>query len=718
MKRAYGDVVFTEVLWQRPFRLEAVTELLTHLAALTPRSPIVWEARGCQGKVRFYLGTERTYQKKIQEVFTAHGDIQFAEVPQTARAAVCAAARLRISRPTLSLNLGMTEAVVRAGLSALLSTRGNEQTVLQIILGASYTPSPVPHNLPDPHASWLKVAFGNVAPASAESRTVIREKRNSHGFAAIVRLGASGTATTAPAHVRSLLSALRTLQTAGVSIQTMPEHPEQVNTAHIPLHYPLRLSVKELSNLLLLPVGDANLPGVAGLHPKQQLPPPWYRSPDKAHDRSFALSLDGNTRLSISPQDSLEHTHVLGATGSGKSVTLLNLILADIQAGRSVLVIDPKADLVNTVLSRIPKEREDEVVIIDPSAAAPVGFNPMAYNSHNPELIADAIYAVFQEIFKDNFGIRTKDVLTAALLTLTKTEGASLLWLIPLLTDSDFRKKITAGVTDKIALAPYWAGFESLNANERRQETAPILNKIRQFLLRPGLRNVLGQSNPKFNLTELFNKPRIVLVPLNKGLIGSESARLLGSLIVGLTWTLAQSRADIAEERRRLVSVYIDELQDYISLPTDFSDALAQARGFGVGITMAHQYREQLPPDIRAGIDTNARNKIVFGLSATDARSMAAMAPGLEAVDFMTLPRYHVYTSFNQGGRNTGWVSGKTFLPVYTTRRDPNEIRRLVMTRYGKPGTEVEQEYLDLLAQSDTPREETPLGRVGRRKKP
>jgi hypothetical protein len=398
------------------------------------------------------------------------------------------------------------------------------------------------------------------------------------------------------------------------------------------------------------------------------------------------------------------------------------MVLADILRGYSVLVIDPKADLVNNILARIPPERDDDLVIINPADPAPAGFNPLAFKDYqNPGLIADAVYAVFQEVFKENFGIRTADVLTAALYTLVRAEGASLLWLPALLTNGDFRKKVTAGINDKVGLEPYWSAFETMKDSEKRQEIAPVLNKVRQFLLRPGLRNVLGQSNPKFNLADLFNKPRIVLVPLNKGLIGAESAKLLGSLIVGLTWTLAMSRAGIPEEKRKLVSVYIDELQDYLSLPTDLSDALAQARGLGVGLTLAHQYREQLPPEIRAGVDANCRNKVIFGLSAPDAKSMSSFAQELEPADFMTLPRYHIYASFQQNGRNTGWVSGTT-LPMSEVSRNRANLREKVTARYGKPGAEVEREYLEMLARcgaSDAEAaSESGFGPIGRVKLP
>ena len=288
-----------------------------------------------------------------------------------------------------------------------------------------------------------------------------------------------------------------------------------------------------------------------------------------------------------------------------------------------------------------------------------------------------------------------------------------MLWLQPLLTDSNFRRKITSQIKDRVGLMPFWNEFESLSDLQRQQWIAPVANKLRQFTLRSGLRNVLGQARPKFSLTDLFAQRKIVLVPLNRGVVGSESARLLGSLIVGLTWTLALSRANLPPERRHLVSVYIDELQDYLSLPTDLSDALAQARGLGVGMTLAHQYRDQLPTEIRAGIDANCRNKIVFGLNSKDAKDMAAMAPELTAEDFMALPRYQIYTSFQQNGRNTGWVMGRT-LPPTPALRDPSVLYAKSMESYGTLAEETEAEYLKMItnysAPGDNPRD-TPIGR-------
>ena len=709
------EIVWREVFLQRPYEMETLHDILTHLASLTSRGPIIWEARSKNGVMRYLLGTHKGSVTRIQEVLKAHNSVQFAK--GVTRESVSDARKLKISKPVLSLNTEVCAAMIRASIAALTGAKRDAECVVQIVLGAPHTPAPVSRNTYDPTATWLDVVLGNVHRASSDQHRVMRDKAEQYSFEAVVRIGISGDHTST--RMNNIISALRTLESAGVHIRAEAEKPEHLNIATLPWRMPLRLSVKETACFMLLPAGEEELPGTPGLHPKLMLPPKWYKeSSFVSSDRCFAVSLGSEKkRLSITPKDALEHTVFLGPTGAGKSTAMQSLILSDIRAGRSVLVIDPKADLVTDILARIPDERKDDVVVIDPSDPCPVGFNPLSYNE-DPTLTADSILAVFQELFSQNWGIRSADILSGALLTLAKIKGSNLLWLPPLLTDATFRKKITSQIHDPVALQPFWNHFEEMKDTERRTEIAPVLNKLRQITYRPGLRNVLGQSEPKFSLTDLFYKRKIVLVPLNKGLVGAESARLLGSLIVGLTWSLALSRANLPPEKRHMVSIYIDELQDYLSLPTSFSDALAQARGLGVAYTVAHQYRGQLPPDIKAGIDANCRNKIIFGLNSEDAKDMAEESPDLLPLDFMTLPRYQIYTTFQSGGRSTGWISGQT-LPPSPSVRMAAECKAESMKRYGVPAEETEAELIHIMS----PREPEPDpivadAPIGRRKKP
>ena len=718
MSRPYDTLAWQAVDWQRPFTVEEVWEMLSHTSTLRRRSPIIWEARGRNGQIRYQIGAYSQSIGSITDAIRAHGDIRIHPIPASSRKKVDVVQTIKVSHPVLSLNTSVTMSAIRAALAAMSATQGEEETVVQVILGRAFPPASVPQEFPNPEAKWYNAVLGNIRPATPEHRKSAKEKAEQHQFNVVIRLGASGK--DAEYHVNSILSALQTLEAAGVKIRAEAEPADRLNNVHLPKHILLRLSVKELGSFLLLPAGEEPLPGTPELHPRELPPPKWYYHPvGRAGSRSFGVSLDpvNPQELVISPGDSLLHTLLVGPTGSGKSTAMEKLILADIRAGRSVLVIDPKADLVNSILARVPEERVDDVVVIDPSDSCPVGFNPLAFPGYeNPPLIADAVLSVLKELWADNWGVRIQDMLSAALLTLVEVDGASLLWLPAFLTDEQFRQRITKNIKDKVALKPFWDNFDALNDFSRQQQIEPVLNKLRQFTLRPGLRNVLGQTKPKFSLTDLFYQRKIVLVPLNKGIIGGECARLLGSLIVGLTWTLALSRAKLPPEKRHMVAVYIDELQDYLSLPTDLSDALAQARGLGLSLTLAHQYRDQLPANIRAGIDANALNKIVFGLNATDAKAMAAMAPELTPEDFMRLPRYQVYASLQAGGRATGWIRGKT-LPPEKAIRMPAELKAVSQKRFGKPAAEVEQEYLSVVNGAAAAPSEAPDAPIGRRKR-
>jgi hypothetical protein len=402
-------------------------------------------------------------------------------------------------------------------------------------------------------------------------------------------------------------------------------------------------------------------------------------------------------QLGLSVDDARQHLHVIGPTGTGKSTLLANLIVQDIAAGRGVVVIEPKGDLVSDVLARIPPERVDDVVVLDPSeTACPIGLNPLLARGRSPELVADHVLAVFHGV-SEGWGPRLGVVLHAALLTLARQGKATLCALPPLLTNDAFRRRMRAGVDDPIGLEPFFSWFESISDAERQQVVAPVLTRLQPVLLRPSVRAMVGQLEPRFHIDEVFTARKIVLVSLAKGLIGPEAAALLGSLFVAELWQAVLGRAAIRPERRQPVVVYADEFQDYVHLPTDMADALAQARGLGVGLTLAHQHLAQLPASVRAAVLANARSRVCFQLSGEDANVLTRFGnEKLKPVDFQRLRRYEAYAQLVVGGEVTDFASLRT-RPLPAPTSEPSIIRELSRRRYGWPLSEVEAEIRQLV---------------------
>ena len=390
-----NELVWREIFVQRPYELETLYDILTHIAALTSRGPVIWEARCRGGRMHYFLATPQRSTSRVHEAFKAHANVQFAE--GVTRAPVSEARKLQITRSSLPLNTEETASMLRATLTAMTGGRSDAETVLQLMLGAAYAPSAVPKNLPDPTTSLMQVIFGPIPNATAEQRRAARGKAEQYSYDAEIRIGMSGDHT--GTRINNIVSALRTLENVGVHVHADKDSPASLDKTVMPWRMPLRLSVKEAACFLLLPAGEEELPGTPGLHPKLMLPPKWYR---ELGDRIFAETLGNDPiHLGISAKDALEHTMLLGPTGAGKSTAMESLILSDIDAGRSVLVIDPKNDLCRELLERIPEKRREDVVILDPSDPCPVGFNPLAYNQ-DPSLTTDAILAVFQEFFAKN----------------------------------------------------------------------------------------------------------------------------------------------------------------------------------------------------------------------------------------------------------------------------------------------------------------------------
>ncbi len=382
------------------------------------------------------------------------------------------------------------------------------------------------------------------------------------------------------------------------------------------LFRPYLLSVPELAQIATLPSAGA----VEGLErPSAGIVAPPRSLPSTGKVLGTSEGPAARRPVAISVEDARHHMHVVGETGTGKSTLFANLVLQDAAAGRSAVVIDPKGDLVEAILGRLPAGAEERTCVLDPDDTRwAVGLNVLA--GEDVDLVVDHILAVFTRIFEPWWGPRTDDIMRAACLTLKQLPGTTLAEVPILLTHPEARQLTHGRVGPIVGLSAFWDLYEGMTDGKRHDHIAPLLNKLRAFLLRGPLRAVVGQSDPKLDVGDLLDRGGLLLVRIPKGTLGEHTSRLLGAFVVARVWQACMRRARRAEADRPDTTLYVDEMQNYLALPKSFEDLLAEARGYRLSLVLAHQHLGQLPREMRDALGANARNKLVFACSPEDAR--------------------------------------------------------------------------------------------------
>lgn len=674
---------------------EQVGNWLAALGASTRHIPAAIEIEATQDGIRHYLYAP---QRHANLLLTQARDLlpgvrlELCEDEQTTRVPR-AAGELRLT--STSHPLGQERAA--AASAALLSTLhplSPDQTIRLVWLLAGTT---------TPHPAGLV----RLAPDLARFR---RLKQRAPLIRACGRISVSADS---PRIARALLyrvySALRVLDAPGAAVvrRMLPWRlvAGRMRRNGLPLTiWPAIFNTRELAGLLAIPFDGVQAPGIT-LESARQIP----AAPDLPR-RGLVLGRSNYPGLEHRPialrtADRLRHLWLLGPTGVGKSTLIASMALQDARAGYGLIVVDPKSDLISDILARLPESRRKDVIVLDPAATdRPIGFNVLgaAADEHARELLVDNVVRIFAELWKASFGPRTTDVLRNALLTLTATRAVdgsafTLAEVAPLLENPAFRRFVTAQAAVPESVRSFWAAYEQLSRGEREQTIAPSLNKLRSFTTRTSLRLILGQSTG-LDVRAVFTRRRILLASLNKGVVGSETAMLLGALLVSSAWSAALERAALPAKRRRPVWAYLDEFQDVLRMGGDIADALSQARAMGLGLTLAHQYVDQLPPSLQAAVMGTARSSVAFQLDHKDARILEKRyQPSLTADDLTSLRAYEVAARLCADGRIQTPVTMRT-TSLSAPIRDPNELLRGSRERYGVPRADVEARLRDRLA--------------------
>ena len=346
----------------------------------------------------------------------------------------------------------------------------------------------------------------------------------------------------------------------------------------------------------------------------------------------------------IKREDRFSHIYVIGKTGTGKSTLLETMALQDLEQGNGFALIDPHGDLVERIATRVPASRQEDVVYLnaaDPSQ--PYGYNPLRHvRADRIPLAASGLMEVFKKLWPDAWGVRMEHILRNTLMALLEQPNATMHDILRVFSDKAYRKQIVASLKNETVKAFLEKEYERFSFGYRSDGIAPIQNKVGAFLADPMLNRILTAPQKDLHIRQIMDEGRVLLVNLAKGRIGEDSSSLLGGLLVTTIGLAAYTRTDMPETQRRDFFVYIDEFQSFTTLA--LADMLSELRKYRVGFTIAHQYLNQLEPDVRHAVLGNAGTIVSFRVGAEDAPYLAReFQPSFQEVDLLQLPNHQIY---------------------------------------------------------------------------
>ncbi|MDB5163153.1 MAG: hypothetical protein JWN28_761 [Candidatus Saccharibacteria bacterium] len=461
------------------------------------------------------------------------------------------------------------------------------------------------------------------------------------------------------------------------------------------------LNIEELASVYHLPHTSVETPNIVWATSKTAEPPaklPIITGNSAVDENISAFGLTNfrgiNHQFGMLRSDRSRHVYIIGQTGAGKSGLLELFALSDIFHGHGYAIIDPHGDFAVDNMRFIPGSRLQDVVYFNPADTAyPLGFNPLEVT--NPEQksnISSEVIGVLKRMFGESWGPRLEYILRYTILALLDRPTTTMLDITRMLTDKKFRKETLAYCTDTVVLQFWNVEFASWNDKFQAEAIAPVLNKVGAFTANPTIRNIIGQPKSTFNIREIMDEGKILIVNLSKGLIGEDNAAILGAFLVTKIQLAAMSRSDIPNiADRRPFYLYVDEFQNFAT--DSFATILSEARKYALNLTVANQYISQMTDTVRDAVFGNVGTMISFRVSADDSPILAKQfEPQFEAGDLLQMHNRHFIVNMVVGGEKTPAFSATTLtLPpeqIDNTSLIIENTRRL----YSRSRAEVEEE--------------------------
>jgi hypothetical protein len=409
--------------------------------------------------------------------------------------------------------------------------------------------------------------------------------------------------------------------------------------------------------------------------------------------------------IRLSTNDRRRHAYIIGQTGTGKSVLLENLAFQDMMDGRGFAFVDPHGDSVENLLGKVPKERVEDIIYFNPGDMTnPIGLNMFEFDHPDQKdfLVQEAInmlYGLYDPGHTGIVGPRLEHIFrNCALLLMSDPNGGTFIDIPKLLIDDDFMKSKLKYVTDQTVL-DFWTKEypDSKKSNESGEVVSWVVSKFGPFISNDSMRNILGQTKSGFNLRDIMDNKKILLVNLSKGRMGELNSKLLGIIFVMKFQAAAMGRADMAEDQRQDFSLYVDEFQNFAT--ESFESILSEARKYRLNLILGNQFMTQLTDKIREAIIGNVGTVISGRIGITDAEILVKkFAPTFDAEDLTKMPNYQSVTSVMINNVPSAPFS-MSFLPPMgqSNAQLSDALKRLSAAKYGKPRAQVEKDIFTRL---------------------
>ncbi|OGI91487.1 hypothetical protein A2933_01970 [Candidatus Nomurabacteria bacterium RIFCSPLOWO2_01_FULL_46_18] len=459
------------------------------------------------------------------------------------------------------------------------------------------------------------------------------------------------------------------------------------------------LNLKELASIFHFPVGIGSQPQLK--EAKSGIAP----APLELGSEGILLGINSyrgkNTPIYLSREDRMRHFYVIGQTGTGKTNILLNMITQDIKNGDGCCYIDPHGTDIQTILSRIPKERIDDVLYFDPAyTARPMGLNMLEYDPKYPEqktFVVNEMMGIFNKLFDMKIGggpMFEQYFRNSAFLVMEDpSSGSTLLEITRVLADKEFRDRKLAHCKNPI-IKQFWASAEQTTGDQSLANFVPyISSKFDNFISNDIMRPVVLQQNSVFNFRKIMDEKKILLVNLSKGRLGDINANLIGLVLVGKIQMAALSRVDMFGQPMNDFYLYIDEFQN---VTTDsITSILSEARKYRLSLNIAHQYITQLEENIKSAVFGNVGSMAVFRVSTEDANVLEPrFKPIFNAQDIIKLENFNAYMNMLVNGQPVKPFNLKTLPPEEGNKDIVNSLKELSYVKYGRDREEVEREIM------------------------